>query len=140
MENETNNNNQEGTKQSDIGEIDIEDVQEETEDEADIQQKNSKVPKQLQAFQYRKGQSGNIKGRPKGKTLKEYCRDFLMSQTEKERQEFLEGLDKETIWKMAEGNPEMKTDITSKGESIVFQISKEIADKNDITPTTENNS
>lgn len=33
-----------------------------------------------------------------------------------------------------------KTDITSKGESIIFQISKEIASKNDITPTPENNS
>lgn len=61
---------------------------------------------------FKKGQSGNLKGRPKGKTLKEYARDYLACMTEEERLDYLEGLPKEIIWKMAEGNPKQDTEIT----------------------------
>jgi hypothetical protein len=70
----------------------------------------------IQPYQWKKGQSGNPAGRQKGKTMKEYAKELLACQTEEERQEFLEGLDKDVIWKMAEGNPQ--TDITSGGEKI----------------------
>jgi hypothetical protein len=36
------------------------------------------VPKQLAPFIWKKGQSGNPAGRPPGKTLKEFARDYLM--------------------------------------------------------------
>lgn len=59
-------------------------------------------------------------GRPKGKTLKEWARDQLMSMTDEERMKFLKTMPRDIIWKMAEGNPsnETKADITSAGEKI----------------------
>lgn len=67
---------------------------------------------------WKKGQSGNPAGRPKGKSMKEWARQYLERMTDEERDAFMEGIPKESIWKMAEGNPETKTDITSKGEPI----------------------
>ncbi len=83
---------------------------------------------------WKKGQSGNLKGRPKGKTMKEYVRDYLSRMNEKERQNFLEGLPKEIIWKMGEGMPQTNTDITSGGKPIpLFDnvISSNNSDKKD---------
>jgi hypothetical protein len=66
----------------------------------------------LKPFQWKKGQSGNIMGRPKGKTMKEYARQYLERMTDEERDEWLEGLSKDTVWEMAEGKPKQDTEIS----------------------------
>lgn len=70
---------------------------------------------------YKKGQSGNPSGRPKGSvSMKTYIKNKLATMTPEEREEFLEGLPKDVIWKMAEGNP--NNELTGKdGGPIVIQ-------------------
>ena len=78
------------------------------------QTKNNEKP-----WLWKKGQSGNPGGRPKGsKSMKQWVKERLEKMTDEERDEFLAGLPKEIVWRMAEGNPQTNTDLTSKGKEI----------------------
>lgn len=63
----------------------------------------------------------NPAGRPKGQTMKEFAREFLMSMTPEEKREWLKGLSPEIVWRMSEGNPHNTQDVTSNGEKIQAQ-------------------
>lgn len=69
------------------------------------------VPKQLQPYIWKKGQSGNPNGRPKGKTLKEFAREYLENLPDDEKVKYLASLPTEIVWKMAEGNPKQDTEL-----------------------------
>lgn len=84
---------------------------------SDNQNKNS-----LKPWLWKKGQSGNIMGRPKGKTMKEYAREYLERMTDEERDEWLEGIPKEKIWEMSEGKAkqDVSADVTLNGPGTII--------------------
>jgi hypothetical protein len=87
------------------------------EDELQEESKAGKAD-HLKPWQFKPGQSGNPKGRTPGPSLKEWSKTYLMSLTDEEKLEFMTGIDKKTIWEMAEGKPDTKTDVTSDGKAI----------------------
>ena len=96
----------------------------------------NQTPKHLLPYIWKKGQSGNPNGRPKGKKLKEFAREYLETLPDDEKLIYLATLPTEIVWKMAEGNPANATDLTSKGEKLIV-IPPELITKNDTNPITK---
>ena len=94
--------------------------------------KQAKIRKErierVRPWQYKKGQSGNPAGRPVGKSLKEYSREKLAGMTEEERELFLHGLSKDTIWEMAEGkaksNIDLKTELDEESRASIAELTE----------------
>lgn len=78
----------------------------------------------LQPYQYKKGQSGNPSGRAKGISLKEYVKMKFSTMTDDEKEEFMNGLSKDTIWEMGEGKPQQDTKIDGSLEVKMTEIQK----------------
>lgn len=73
----------------------------------------------LKPHQWKKGQSGNPAGKKPGtKSVKAWVREYFEQLDDEEKMEFLNKIDPKVAWEMAEGKPDTKTDITSKGEKL----------------------
>jgi hypothetical protein len=81
-----------------------------------LEQSESGRADHLKPWQFKPGQSGNPKGRPKGPSLKEWSRAYIESMTDEERLEFMKGIDKKVIWEMAEGKAAQTVDSNVKVE------------------------
>ncbi len=97
-----------------------------------LQSKSSRT-EHLKPWQFKKGQSGNPEGKKVGTvSLKVFAKNYIQNLTDEEKLEYLEGLDKDKVWEMAEGKADTKTDLTSGGEKINQVLVKFI----DVPPTS----
>jgi len=68
---------------------------------------------------YKKGCSGNLLGRPPGKSLKGYWRERFADMTDEEKEEFSKKVSPELLWQMAEGRPKQDVEGDLNGNFVI---------------------
>lgn len=76
----------------------------------------------LAPYQFKKGQSGNPSGRKAGKSVKERAKEMLAAMTDEEFQTYLHGIDKKTIWEMAEGKAKQDMELSGELTSKIISV------------------
>ncbi len=77
----------------------------------------------LKPWQFKPGVSPNPNGRPKGaKSLKTYAKEYLLSLSDEEKLEYMKGMDKKTIWEMAEDKAGQGVNVTGELTSKILRL------------------
>lgn len=80
----------------------------------------------LRPWQFKPGQSGNPKGLAKGTvSLKTFAKKYIQDLNDDEKIEFMKGLDKKTVWEMAEGKPKQDTEVAIELSSKIIKLDVE---------------
>ena len=97
------------------------------------------VPKQLKPFLFKKGEVANPAGRPKGKTMKEFAREFLLAMTDEDKINFMNSLEPDVVWKMAEGTPPQDVNIHGEIRMPIY-LPSTLIEKRELPQSTGTNS
>ena len=94
------------------------------EEKTGLQSKNSRTA-HLQPWQFKKGQSGNPSGKKPGTiSLKVFAKNYIQNLDEDEKLEFLEGMNKDTIWEMAEGRAKQDVEVSGELTSKIVRLNE----------------
>ena len=102
--------------------MDNNEIEEMVAEQPTISQKRNPA-EHLKPYQWRKGQSGNLSGtKEKGETVKQYSSRRLANMTPKQKEEFLEGMNKKDVWEMAEGKPKQDMELSGEVKAKIISV------------------
>ncbi len=94
------------------------------EDESNTaEQRKKRDYAELKPYQFKRGQSGNPSGKPKGTiSLKKFAQGYIQDLSEDEKLEFLEGINKKDVWEMAEGKAKQDVEVSGELTSKIISV------------------